>query len=627
MSQRGGSIPLRDLLGDPVRAEAQLSPAGEHLAYLAPWRRRMNVWVRPLGSDDDRLITRDDTRSIPTFRWTRDGRQVLHLQDAAGDENFHLFITDVERGPDSTRNLTPFDGVRAELLALPYEAPGSALVGLNRRNPTEMDVWELELETGDLTLLARNPGRAMHFVSDREGNVRACRRELEGGHHELLVLDDGQWQTLRRYDRDDRGIPLAVTPDSGRLWVDSADGSDTGRLVEVDLTTGEEVATVDHHPEYDLWELVKSDRSGELLAAVYRGHAGLIIHPLDDHFARDLERLRQLHAGDPIILSSDDDETMFVVRFEDDRDPGVTYLYRRDSGDGELLYRPYPALDPSELAPMRPVTVTSRDDLPLRCYLTLPPGSGDEDLPAVLWVHGGPWDRDVWGYHPVIQALANRGYAVMQVNYRGSVGFGKAFVTAAVGEWAGRMHDDLLDAVDWLVNKRIADPERIAIAGESYGGYAALVGLAFTPEVFAAGYSIVGPSNLETVIRSFPPYWKPFLENSFYRHCGNPERPEDLEQLHERSPLFRADQIVRPLGITQTVNDPRVPKRESDQIVEALHNHGVDVDYLVIDEEGHGFQNAENRLRVYEHLLAFLNRHIGAPARDRPADEATASTG
>lgn len=615
-------IPLRDFFDDPVRARAQVSPDGKRLAYLAPLDGRMNVWVRDVDGegDDDRPATHDRVRSIASYRWTRDGERILHLQDTGGDENHHLFVTDATRPETTSRDLTPFDGVRTELLDLPKADHSTVLIAMNRREPTLMDVWRLDLETGELTLELQNPGALVDFVADDAGRVRVVRRQVEGGHHELLVRDDdGDLRLLRRYDRDDDGTPYALTPDGTGVWVRSAAGSDVARLVRVDLADGNEIV-VDSHPDVDLEKPLVSDRTGELLGALYRTHDGLDLHPFDDDLAGDWRRLKELHAGDPLIGgidleprlgSADADESVLVVSFNDDRGPGVTYLYRRDTGEAQYLYRPYPKLDPAHLAPMRPVTITSPDGLPLRCYLTLPLGVPTGGLPTVLWVHGGPWARDLWGYNPVVQALANRGLAVLQVNYRGSIGFGKAFVAAAEKQWAGEMHDDLLDAVAWTVDEGIADPDRVAIAGGSYGGYAALVGASFTPDVFACAYSIVGPSNLLTLLRSFPPYWRPMLANTFHRHIGDPDDPDQVEDLKARSPLFRADAIVRPLGITQTVNDPRVTKQESDQIVDALRERGVDVDYLVIEGEGHGFVNGENRLRAFEHMEAFLTRHLG----------------
>jgi dipeptidyl aminopeptidase/acylaminoacyl peptidase len=305
---------------------------------------------------------------------------------------------------------------------------------------------------------------------------------------------------------------------------------------------------------------------------------------------------------------------MWIVTFDDDRDPGATFLFRRATGGSELLYRSRPWLDPQTLAPMRPVTITSRDGLPLRSYLTLPLDVEPRGLPAVLVVHGGPWARDAWGYDPQAQLLANRGYAVLQVNYRGSTGFGKRFMHAAEREFAGRMHDDLIDGVEWLVSEGIADRGRIAIYGGSYGGYAALVGATFTPGVFAAAISVVGPSSLVTLVRSFPPYWRPLLASTWFRYVGDPEDPEQLADLEARSPLNRVDDIVAPLLVVQGANDPRVTKAESDQIVEALRARGVAVEYLVKDDEGHGFVKPENRMEMYAAVERFLARHLGGRA-------------
>jgi dipeptidyl aminopeptidase/acylaminoacyl peptidase len=324
--------------------------------------------------------------------------------------------------------------------------------------------------------------------------------------------------------------------------------------------------------------------------------------------------VRALHPGDPRITGQDAAETMWIVSFDDDRDPGATFLFRRATGVSELLHRSRPWLDPATLAPMQPVTIAARDGLPLRSYLTLPLDAEPRGLPAVLVVHGGPWARDAWGYDPQAQLLANRGYAVLQVNYRGSTGFGKRFMHAAEREFAGRMHDDLIDGVEWLVAQGIADRGRIAIYGGSYGGYAALVGAAFTPGVFAAAISVVGPSSLVTLVRSFPPYWRPLLASTWFRYVGDPDDPDQLADLEARSPLNRVDDIVAPLLVVQGANDPRVTKAESDQIVEALRRRGVAVEYLVKDDEGHGFVKPENRMEMYAAVERFLARHLGGRA-------------
>lgn len=602
-------IPIEDLFADPARAQTRLSPDGRHLAWLAPLDGRMNVWVRALGGDEERPVTRDTARSISQYAWSRDGR-ILHLQDTAGDELTHLYVTDLSEEAPVTRDLTPFPGVKADLLDLPREAPGTAVVLLNRRDPTLFDVYRLTLDDGTLELDLENPGGAIAFACDARGHARVVQRQVEGGHHELLAREPGgELRVLRRFDRDDDGSPLAVTADGGGVLVRSAEDADVARLVRLDLATGEPEVLAGH-PDVDVEGVLLGEADGRVLAVRYRTHGGVEWQAFDTALGQDLEALRAARAGDPLIASTDHAERRLVVVYEHDRDPGVTYLFDRGSGEAELLHRPYPALEPAHLAPREPVTITARDGLRLPSYLTRPLDGPGVHLPAVVLVHGGPWARDAWGWDPLAQLLANRGLAVLQVNYRGSTGFGKAFVAAAERQWAGAMHDDLLDAKAWLVEQGVADPERIGIAGGSYGGYAALVGAAMTPEEFACAYSIVGPSNLLTLLRSFPPYWRPMLANTFTRHIGDPDDPAAEEDLKARSPLFSARRIVRPLGITQTVNDPRVTKQESDQIVDALRKQGVDVDYLVIEGEGHGFANAENRLRAFAHMEDFLVRHL-----------------
>jgi dipeptidyl aminopeptidase/acylaminoacyl peptidase len=358
---------------------------------------------------------------------------------------------------------------------------------------------------------------------------------------------------------------------------------------------------------------VLSERTGDLLGAVYRRDR-VVLHAFDPALGRDWERLRANHPGDPAITGEDAEETTWVVTYDDDRDPGATYLFDRAAGRATFLHRPRPWLDPATLAPMRPVRIDARDGLVLRSYLTLPVGVPGVGLPTVLLVHGGPWARDSWGYHAEAQFLANRGYAVLQVNYRGSSGFGKAFSHAAEHEFAGHMHDDLVDAVRWAVAEGIADPARVGIYGGSYGGYATLVGLTFTPELFAAGVSYVGPSSLVTLIRSFPPYWRPLLAGTWYRYVGDPDDPAQLADLEARSPLNRVDAIRAPLLVIQGANDPRVTKAESDQIVAALRARGVEVEYMVREDEGHGFVTPENRMDAYRAIERFFARHLGGRA-------------
>jgi dipeptidyl aminopeptidase/acylaminoacyl peptidase len=603
-------IPLRDLFDNPERALTRLSPDGRRLSWLAPRDGVLNVWVRERAGGEARPVTDDRDRGVRSYLWSRDSTRIIHLQDAGGDENAHVLVTDVADGARA-RDLTPFPGVRAGLVAAPRATPRHVLVSLNLRDRSLFDAYRLTLASGRLELVARNPGNVLGWLADREGRVRAAVAQTPAGDHQVLVRDDeaGGFRVVAEYANEDGGQPFAFTPDGTRLWVASARGSDLLRLVELDPADGSE-RELDRDDEVDLAGPVISDRSGELLGAVYLRDR-VVMHAWDERLARDWEAISALHPGDPRITGQDDDETTLVVSFDDDRDPGATYVYDRESGEAEFLHRSRPWLDPATLAPMRPVTIASRDGLALRSYLTLPLDVEPRGLPAVLVVHGGPWARDAWGYDPQVQMLANRGYAVLQVNYRGSTGFGKRFTHAAEKEFAGRMHDDLIDGVEWIVGEGIADRARIGIYGGSYGGYAALVGATFTPDVFAAVVSVVGPSSLVTLVRSFPAYWRPLLAGTWFRYVGDPDDPEQLADLEGRSPLNRVDAIVSPLLVIQGANDPRVTKAESDQIVAALRARGVEVEYMVKDDEGHGFVKPENRMDAYGAVERFFARHLG----------------
>ena len=608
-------IPLRHLFDNPERAAARLSPDGSRLSWLAPRDGVLNVWVRNRAGGEAVPVTDDRDRGIRSYFWSRDSRRILYSQDVGGDENHHLLAVDGDGG-GSARDLTPYPGVRAGLIDAPRATPRHVLVSMNLRDRSLFDAYRLTLATGRLELIGRNPGNIIGWTADREGRLRAALAQTPAGDYEILVRDDeaGELRVVAGYANEDGGHPFGFTPDGSKLWVGSARGSDLMRLVELDPADGSE-REIDRDDEVDLAGPVVSDRTGELLGAFYlRDRA--VLHAFDERLARDWERVGALHPGDPRISGQDAEETAFIVSFDDDRDPGATYLFDRETGEAEFLYRSRPWLDPATLAPMRPVVITSRDGLPLHSYLTLPLDAEPRNLPAVLVVHGGPWARDAWGYDPQAQLLANRGYAVLQVNYRGSTGFGKSFTHAAEHEFAGRMHDDLIDGVEWLVSEGIADRARVGIYGGSYGGYAALVGATFTPDVFAAVVSVVGPSSLVTLVRSFPPYWRPLLASTWFRYVGDPDDPEQLADLEARSPLNRVDDIVAPLLVIQGANDPRVTKAESDQIVAALRRRGVEVEYMVKDDEGHGFVKPENRMDAYGAVERFFARHLGGRVAD-----------
>ncbi len=606
-------LPLEHFFDNPERAGARLSPDGRTISYLAPRDGVLNVWVRPRSGGPEIPVTDDRNRGVRSYFWSRDGRYILFVQDTGGDENYHVFAVDPGQ-PDRIRDLTPFAGVRAGIVAAPRATPRQVLVSLNRRDPALFDVYALNLASGRLVRVAENPGNVVGWTADRQGVVRAARAQTPAGDFAILVRDDadGAFRQIAEYANEDGGYLVGFTPDGSALWVGSARGADLMRLVELDLTDGSE-RVIDADEEADLSGPIVSDRTGELLGAAYLRDR-LVVHAFDARFAADWQAVRALHHGDPGIGGEDADERSWIVSFDDDRDPGATFLFDRTSGAAEFLYRSRPWLDPVTLAPMTPVTIPSRDGLDLHSYLTLPVGSSGAGLPLVVFVHGGPWARDAWGYDPTVQFLANRGYAVLQVNYRGSTGFGKHFMHAAEREFAGKMHDDLIDGVEWAVAEGVADPERIGIYGGSYGGYAALVGVTFTPDVFAAAVSYVGPSSLVTLTRSFPAYWRPLLASTWFRYVGDPDDPDDLADMERRSPLGRVDRITTPLLVIQGANDPRVTKQESDQIVAALRARGVPVDYICKDDEGHGFVKPENRMEAFAAIERFFAEHLGGRA-------------
>ena len=620
-------ISVEDFFRPPTRAAATISPDGTKIAFLAPWKERLNVWVQSLDSeaDDARCVTADANRSVMHFEWTDDPRWLIYLQDTNGDENWHVHRVDLDDPDAPAVDLTPFPGAMG--LPLREVKNGRAMVMLNNREATLLDVHELDVATGDLTLRATNPGHVNGWLCSDGGDLFATSLTPDGD-LELSAWDDatGTLRPIVTFDGGDYPVgihPLVVTPDGKGVWMGSNRGTDRTRLVRVDLATGEETV-VDEHPEFDVdpravvspmipAPLIQDRRSGELLGVRYFGERQ-VIRALDPRFGDVLTNLEKLSDGDLGRLSSDESGQRWVVGFNHDRDPGNTYLYDHRTGESRLLFRPLPHLDPEQLAPMRPVTITSRDGLALHSYLTLPVGVEPKGLPLVLVVHGGPWYRDSWGFDAGVQLLANRGYAVLQVNFRGSLGYGKAFLRAAIGEFAGKMHDDLVDGVNWAVEQGYADPDRVAIFGGSYGGYASLVGVTFTPDTFAAAIDYVGISDLANFMRTLPPIARPHLANNWHKYVGDPEDPRQLADMMTRSPITKVDQIRTPLLVIQGANDVRVVQAESDNLVTALRARGVEVDYLVQADEGHGAVNSENVFRMWHVISGFLSRHLGGRA-------------
>lgn len=614
-------ITVEEFFDPPVRASASISPDGTKIAYLAPRKNRLNVWVQTLDDDNNaaaRCVTYDETRSVTGFLWVDDPRWLLYVQDSGGDENWHLYRVDLDSPDTPALDLTPYPGVRLLGLELPHGRPGKLFVQLNHRRIDQIDLYELDVASGELTMLAENPGNVMSWFCGPHHEVFTQSLTPEGD-IEFSRYESGALESLVIYNGADYPVgmhPTQITPDGTGLWMGSSRDTDRTRLVRLDLATGEE-SVIDSHPSFDLSAalglapaLIRHRKTGELLAVRYLGERQ-DIRVLDPDFAPVLEKLQELSDGDLAEISCDENGNRWVVSFTHDRDPGVTYFYDHEKGESRQLFRPYPHLDPATLAPMTPVTIASRDGLSLHSYLTLPVGVEPAGLPLVLVVHGGPWHRDSWGFDPSVQLLANRGYAVLQVNFRGSTGYGKAFTKAAIGEFAGKMHDDLIDAVDWAVKQGYADPSRVAIFGGSYGGYSALVGVTFTPDVFAAAIDYVGISNLANFMRTLPAFVRPNLTNNWYRYVGDPAVPEQEADMLARSPISRVDQIRTPLLVVQGANDVRVVQAESDNIVAALRARGVEVEYMVKEDEGHGFLNPENQIDLFLATERFLAQYLG----------------
>lgn len=609
-------IPREVLFGNPEKTGPQISPDGTKLAYLAPSDGVLNVWVRSVGHTNDRAVTRDTLRGIRAFFWQPgDSAHLLYLQDTGGDENFHLYQTEIES--EQTEDLTPFAGARAVPLALPPNIPGRMLVSLNHRDPRVFDVYNLDLTTRALTLTTENPGDVASFAADNALEVRAAQVQLPDGSTEIRVPDGaGGWRVFLTWDADETGGGVSgFSPDNSKIWVINSVGANVARLLEVDLATAESTVIAED-PDFDVSGILRHPQT-RALEAVQFTRARQEWTAVDPALQADFEILEAVTDGDWSITSRDLADTHWVVSYVRDTGPTRFYLYNRTTKTAAFLFSSQPALENYTLAPMTPVTFPARDGLALSGYLTLPVGVEPKALPLVLLVHGGPWARDVWGYSATVQMLANRGYGVLQINFRGSSGYGKAHLNAGDREWGAKMHTDLLDGKLWAIAEGYADPEKVAIMGGSYGGYATLAGLAFTPEEFVCGVDIVGPSNLLTLLQTIPPYWSTLVA-TFYKRMGRLDEPDFLQS---RSPLFSAGRITKPLLIAQGANDPRVKQAESDQIVAAMRERGLPVEYIVFPDEGHGFARPENNRKFIAAAEAFLARYLGGRAEPPSPEE------
>jgi dipeptidyl aminopeptidase/acylaminoacyl peptidase len=626
--------PVEAFFSDPVRAGASISPDGTRVAYLAPENNRLNVWIEPVDGGEAVCVTHDDNRGIHSYHWTDDPRWLLYTQDDDGDENWHIFRVDLEDLQAPAVELTPFPKVVVHFELLDDD-PALALITMNKRRPDMVDVHRLNIVTGEIELVAENPGEIAGWILGSSGAIFAT------------TLDDDGNETIHSWDADigltplttfsgaDNPLsltPLQPTPSGDGLWVGSNRNSEHTQLVHISAADGTETVIAANEalslderntvrPADIPSPLIRSRATGELLGVRFHGDRQ-VIEALDPAFAPVLAALSALSDGDLASMSGDKTGQRWVVSFEHDTDPGATYFYDHAARESRLLFRPYPHLAPESLAPMTPVTITSRDGLPLHSYLTLPNEVEPTNLPLVLLVHGGPWFRDTWGYNPRVQLLANRGYVVLQVNMRGSTGFGKSFTRAAVREFAGKMHDDLIDGVRWTVEQGIVDSSRVVIFGGSYGGYSALVGATFTPEFFTAVIDYCGISSLPNFMRTLPIQVRRYLQSNWFLYVGDPADPEQEADMLARSPIGRLDAICRPLLVIQGANDVRVIQEESDAVVEALRARGADVEYMVKENEGHGFTNPENNIDMFRTIERFLARTIGGEVGPSPAEPA-----
>ena len=619
-SEASPLIPRDALFGNPTRAGGQISPDGKWLSWLAPDNGVLNIWIAPADNPDAaKVMTKATDRPIRQHFWSPDSKSIGYIQDKGGDENFLLYGIDVASGAE--RTLTPFENTRVQIVGSSERIRDKVLVGLNNRNPQFHDVHMLDLNTGELTLVLENNGYA-GFMADDNLDVRMALRQNEAGGTDYFNVVDGVVEdapfTSTAMEDSLSTAPAGYTNDGSILyWLDSRDRN-TAALYAQDTKTGERTLIAEN-AKADIGGTIRDPKTG-VVEAYSVNYLTNEWTATDAELKASLDWLDAKLDGDFGISSRTQDDRTWIVWNDPMTAPSATYIYDRDAATLTPFYVSRPELEGAPLQPMHPVEIPSRDGLTLPSYLTLPPGSDsdgdgrpDAAVPMVLLVHGGPWSRDGYGFNSLHQLLANRGYAVLSVNYRGSTGFGKDFINAANLQWGLKMHDDLIDATDWAINNGISSDGKVAIMGGSYGGYATLAGLTFTPEKFTCGVDIVGPSNLETLLSTIPPYWAPLVK-TFHMRMGDPGTEEGLALLKAASPLYKADQIVKPLLIAQGANDPRVKQAESDQIVDAMKTAGIPVTYVLYPDEGHGFAKPANNIAFFAIAENFLSECLGGRA-------------
>lgn len=600
-------IPLDALFGNPKKSNPRISPDASMVAYLAPVRNVLNVWIGPAGGTGYRPVTRDTLQGIRSYFWASDSRHILYFQDKSGDENWHLFAVNINTGEE--RDLTPFDNVTAGLVGRDDGHPDLVLISLNRDDVSLHDVYRLEVSTGKLEKAADNPGDIAGWVPDPDLRVRGALRGRDDGGFDFLVREreTAPWRPLVSWTSDEiinSGI-VGFTREGNSVYLLDSRFSNTARLIRMDVNTAEyEVLAEDSL--YDVIHVGVDPITEKAQVAVIAAERDSLV-VLDESIREDVEAVKRLHRGDPYMASRASRDSVWIIGFSSDDEPPPYYLYDRRTKQATFLFYQQPELKDYSLATMEPISFTARDGLEIHGYMTFPPGRVRRGLPMVVNVHGGPWTRDYWGFDTEAQWLANRGYICMQVNFRGSTGYGKEFLNAGNREWGGKMQTDLADAVRWAIEQGYAAPDEVGIMGYSYGGYAALSGVAFTPESYVCAVSIAAPPDLLSLVRSFPPHWSAAYD-LWYNKVGHPI--EDSMFLKSRSPLYHTDSIHAPVMIAHGANDVRVSQKSVDLFVRKLRERDVPVEYLMLPDEGHGISRPENRIKIYAQAEQFLARYL-----------------
>lgn len=609
-------IPMKDFFRNAEKRSFQISPDGNYLSFMQPVNSRMNVFVQKIGEETVTQVTFATERDIAGYFWKGNNR-IIYVQDSKGDENFRLFA--VDRDGKNQKDLTPFEKVRAGIVDDLEDNPNEMLIQINKNNPQVFDVYRINVNTGEMKVVGQNPGNITGWQTDHDGKLRIA-ITTDGVNSSILYRDneDQEFKTLITTTFKETVAPIFFTFDNKNLYMASNLGRDKAAIVEYDIANNKEIRVLYENPEYDVTGLNYSRKNKTLSYATYVGWKQEYFF-----FSKEAENifndLTSKLGGKQIAVSGNNkDEDKLLIRTYSDKSLGAYYFYDVKTKDLKKLSDVSPWLNEQHLADQKPITYKSRDGLTIHGYLTLPKGVDAKNLPVVVNPHGGPWARDVWGFNPEVQFLANRGYAVLQMNFRGSTGYGREFWETSFKQWGKTMQDDISDGVKWLIDQGIADPKRVGIYGGSYGGYATLAGLTFTPELYACGVDYVGVSNLFTFQNSIPPYWEPYKE-MLYEMVGHPQKDSLL--LRDASPVFHVDKIVAPLFIAQGAHDPRVNKNESDQMVEALQKRGIDVPYMVKDNEGHGFRNEENRFDFYGAMEQFFFKYLGGRAAELKEDK------